>query len=73
MSYDLAVLAMGGTADAEAARQMFARCGPAHHVEGEPDERIVAFYAELRSYFPDYPPDDLDGPRVLDIVLVPDG
>ncbi|MGP3921192.1 hypothetical protein [Nonomuraea sp. 10N515B] len=55
MSYDLAVLGMSGPVDAETARQMFARCSSAHHVEGELDERIVAFYQELRAHFPDYP------------------
>jgi hypothetical protein len=56
MSYDLAVLGMSGPADAETARQMFDCCSSAHHVEGKLDERIVAFYEELRAHFPDYPP-----------------
>ncbi|GLX01368.1 hypothetical protein [Microtetraspora sp. NBRC 16547] len=56
MSYDLAVLGMSGLADAQTARQMFDRCSSAHHAEGELDERIVAFYEELRAHFPDYPP-----------------
>ncbi|GAA5088722.1 hypothetical protein HNP84_009824 [Thermocatellispora tengchongensis] len=58
MSYDLAVLGMSGPADVEAARRMFDRCGSAHHAEGELDQRIVAFYEELRAHFPDDPPSD---------------
>jgi hypothetical protein len=56
MSFDLAVLAMDGTADAERARAMFERCTSGPHPEGEPDERVVAFYERLRSRFPDHPP-----------------
>ncbi|TMR98965.1 hypothetical protein EJK15_10130 [Nonomuraea basaltis] len=48
---------MSGPVDAETARQMFDRCNSARrHLEGELDERIVAFYEELRAHFPDDPP-----------------
>ena len=56
MSYDLAMLAMDESADAAAAQAMFSRCNTLNHPEGELDERIVAFYEELRARFPDYPP-----------------
>ena len=56
MSYDLAVLAMDGSADAAAAQAMFARCSALSHPEGELDERIAGFYEELRTRFPDSPP-----------------
>lgn len=58
MSFDLTVLAMDESADAEAAKAMFQRCNTFNHPDGELDERIVAFYEELRSRFPDYPPYD---------------
>ena len=58
MSFDLAVLAMDGSADADAARAMFERCCARNHAEGELDERIVAFYEELRARFPDSGPGD---------------
>ena len=60
MSFDLAVLAMDASADAEQARAMAERCWrSASHVEGEVDERIAAFYAELSARFP---PDSPDSP-----------
>ena len=56
MSFDLAVLAMDASADAESAKAMFKRCSARSHAEGELDERIVAFYEKLRARFPDSPP-----------------
>jgi hypothetical protein len=56
VSFDLAVLAMSESADQEAAIAMAGRCwNPRRHGEGEVDERIAAFYGELRSRFPDDP------------------
>lgn len=66
MSFDLAVLAMDELADAEAAKAMFERCGNVrNHAEGEVDERIAAFYEQLRSRFPDYPPYDDSTPWMM--------
>lgn len=62
MSFDLAVLAMDEFADEDAAKAMFERCNALDHPDGELDERIVAFYEELRSRFPDYPPYDESTP-----------
>lgn len=62
MSYDLAVLALDASADTAAAQAMFARCSTRNHPEGELDERIAAFYEELRARFPDYPPCDEQTP-----------
>ncbi|MFI7455295.1 hypothetical protein ACIBQX_48060 [Nonomuraea sp. NPDC049714] len=62
MSFDLAVLAMDGSADAAAARAMFERCVSGDHVEGEVDERVAGFYERLRSRFPDQPPYASDSP-----------
>jgi hypothetical protein len=54
VSFDLAVLAMSASADQEAAVAKAGRCwNPRRHAEGEVDERIAAFYGELRSRFPD--------------------
>ncbi|HVB42577.1 MAG TPA: hypothetical protein VNF47_07690 [Streptosporangiaceae bacterium] len=54
MSFDLAVLAMDELADAPAAGAMFERCNASGgHAEAEPDDRIVGFYEQLRSRFPD--------------------
>jgi hypothetical protein len=58
VSFDLAVLAMDASADAEQARAMAARCfRSASHVQGELDERIVAFYEALCTRFPEDDPD----------------
>lgn len=65
MSFDLAVLAMDESADAAAACAMFERCTSGNHVEGEPDERIVGFYEQLRSRFPDRGPSARDSPWML--------
>jgi hypothetical protein len=62
VSFDLAVLAMNGQVDAETARAMFERCCSGNHADGELDERVVRFYEELRSRFPDYPPYGEDSP-----------
>jgi hypothetical protein len=60
VSLDLAVLAMDASADADQARAMAERCWrSAAHAEGEVDERIAAFYEELRTRFP---PDSPDSP-----------
>jgi hypothetical protein len=52
VSFDLAVLAMNGLADADTAHAMFERCTSGNCAEGELDERIVGFYEQLRSRFP---------------------
>jgi hypothetical protein len=53
VSFDLAVLAMTPSADAEQARVMARRCWrSAAHAEGELDERIAAFYQALVTRFP---------------------
>lgn len=56
MSFDLAVLAMADNANTDSALAMFSTCNSRRHPEGEPDHRIVSFYEELRSRFPDSPP-----------------
>src|SRR5436305_3331649 len=54
MSFDLAVLALA-TDDSRTARQQFERClDGSTHAEGEPDERIVAFYKQLQAIHPDH-------------------
>lgn len=66
MSFDLAVLAMDAPTDAEAAKAMFERCNNIrNHAEGELDERIAAFYKELRSRFPDGSPHNDSTPWML--------
>lgn len=58
MSFDLAVLAMDASVDAEQARAMAERCFRcAAHAEGEVDDRIAAFYEELCHRFPPGSPD----------------
>ncbi|MEV6644344.1 hypothetical protein [Amycolatopsis sp. NPDC051371] len=57
MSFDLAVLALGADNDADFARRRFERCIAAGtHDAGEPDKRIVAFYEQLQSIYPDHGP-----------------
>lgn len=53
VSFDLMVLAIDTNADAGAVRAMLERCQGNPHPEGDLDERIVAFYEQLRSRFPD--------------------
>ncbi|MDR0343791.1 MAG: hypothetical protein LBI49_11940 [Nocardiopsaceae bacterium] len=66
VSFDLAVLAMDELADAAAAGAMFERCNAsASHAEGELDDRIVGFYEQLRSRFPDQAPYAGDSPWML--------
>jgi hypothetical protein len=55
VSFDLMVLAIDADAGAGAVRAMLGRCQGNPHPEGELDERIVAFYEQLRSRFPDDP------------------
>jgi hypothetical protein len=58
VSFDLAVLAMDASADAEKALAMAECCWrSAAHAEGEVDERIAGFYDALRKRFPPYSPD----------------
>ncbi|MEU4559524.1 hypothetical protein AB0F72_14160 [Actinoplanes sp. NPDC023936] len=56
LSFDLAVLAIDGWTDVSEVAAMVDRCQSPVHVEGELDERIVAFYERLRARFPDCPP-----------------
>jgi hypothetical protein len=66
VSFDLAVLTMDETASAEDARRRFQRCNRSgFHDEGDLDPRIVAFYEQLRSDFPDHPPYDRDSPWMV--------
>ena len=55
-------MAMDASADAEAVKAMYERCTSRNHDEGELDERVVAFYEELRARFPDRPPRDEPSP-----------
>ena len=57
MSFDLVVLALGADNDADSARRMFEHCAAAGtHDVGEPDGRILAFYEQLQSIYPDRGP-----------------
>jgi hypothetical protein len=57
MSFDLVVLALGVGDDAGSARRMFERCVDAGtHDAGESDARIVRFYEQLQSVYPDHGP-----------------
>jgi len=57
MSFDLVVLSLGADDDPDSARRMFERCLAAGtHDAGEPDRRIVAFYEQLQSSYPDRGP-----------------
>jgi hypothetical protein len=62
MSFDLVVVAAQPGADEAAARALVDACYRPVHADGDLDERIVAFYEELRALFPDYPPYDPDSP-----------
>ena len=57
VSFDLMVLAIDADADAVAMRAMLGRCRGNPHPDGELDDRIVAFYEQLRLRFPDDPAD----------------
>ena len=56
------VLAIEPSATADDARQMADHCTGMEHLDGELDQRIVAFYEELRERFPDHPPYDPESP-----------
>ncbi|WP_103955289.1 hypothetical protein [Nonomuraea solani] len=56
MSFDLAVLAMGGSADHRQACARYERCRSAAHDEADLDPGILAFCHELREWFPDSSP-----------------
>ncbi|MEV4624287.1 hypothetical protein AB0J74_36955 [Asanoa sp. NPDC049573] len=58
MSFDLVVVAIDPAATPDDVRAMVERCRGPWHPDGEPDPRIVAFYTDLRSTFPDRPPLD---------------
>ncbi|MFE9575103.1 hypothetical protein ACFYO1_01850 [Nocardia sp. NPDC006044] len=63
MSFDLLVLAMGDSADEDAARTLAERCSSRQdHLHGRPDQRIERFYEALQSRFPDFPPYPEDCP-----------
>jgi hypothetical protein len=64
MSYDLTVLAADPSADDAQVRAMYDRCNSwaQPHPEGELDDRIVAFYEELRARHPDHPPYSAESP-----------
>ncbi|WP_435125295.1 hypothetical protein [Actinacidiphila sp. bgisy144] len=69
MSFDLGVLAMDEHVDGASAAAMYQRCQAGAHPEGDPDERVIAFYESLRARFPDQA-DSVDSPwmeRPLDI------
>jgi hypothetical protein len=54
MSMGLRVFAAGAGADEAAARAVMQACSrPGDHADGELDDRIVAFYEELRAAYPD--------------------
>lgn len=60
---DLAVFAAAPDSDEITARTLLEACyRPGDHVEGDPDERIMAFYEDLRAVYPDFPPYDDDTP-----------
>jgi hypothetical protein len=65
MSFDLVVLSLGANKDADYARRMSERCLTAGtHDVGKPNRRIVAFYEQLQSNYPDRGPavEALDSP-----------
>lgn len=62
MSFDLVVLAADPDATDTEIRAMAQRCQGLTHPEGEPDERVVAFYEHLRARYPDFPPYAQDSP-----------
>ncbi|WP_446216977.1 hypothetical protein [Micromonospora sp. IBHARD004] len=62
MSFDLLVLAVDRSAHPDDARAMVEHCTSLCHRDGELDERIVAFYDDLRVRYPDEPPYGPDSP-----------
>jgi len=62
VSFDLVVLAVAADAGPAEVRMMSEHCTSGRHRDGELDERIVAFYEELRSRYPDYPPYEPESP-----------
>jgi hypothetical protein len=62
VSFYLDVLAIEPGAGDDDVRAMVKRCGGTDHPEGELDERIVGFYEDLRSRYPDFPPYGDDSP-----------
>jgi hypothetical protein len=56
VSFDLVVLAIEPDASDEDVAVRVERCRGMSHPEGDLDERIVAFYEQLRERFPDFPP-----------------
>jgi hypothetical protein len=64
VSFDLIVIAAPPGADEAAARAVLEHCFPGNgtHREGELDERIAGFYADLRANYPDLPPYDDNTP-----------
>jgi hypothetical protein len=54
VSFDLAVLST--PADAEAARETYARCTRDDHQDGDIDVRIARFHESLAAVFPDHEP-----------------
>src|SRR5262245_56182178 len=64
MSYDLTVLAADPSADDAQVRAMYDRCTnwSKPHPDGDLDDRIVAFYEELRARYPDHPPYSPESP-----------
>jgi hypothetical protein len=60
---DLAVFAVAAGADEATARAVMEACyRRGEHVEGDLDERIVAFYEDLRAAYPDIGPGFEDSP-----------
>jgi hypothetical protein len=65
VSFDLVVLAADLDTTDAGIRAMVQRCQSLNHPEGELDERIVAFYENLRARYPDFPPYDQDSPWMM--------
>ncbi|MDG4824571.1 hypothetical protein O7635_22205 [Asanoa sp. WMMD1127] len=69
MSFDLVVLATAGAATLDDVRAMADRSVGRPRVEGEPDPRIAAFYADLRAGAADDLTDDGESPWVTPVVV----
>lgn len=65
VSFDLVVLAADPDATDAEIRAMVLRCESLNHPDGELDERIVAFYENLRASYPDFPLYDQDSPWMM--------